>query len=98
MMGRQNGLQKVLSDWISRKLYAVHCMTHRLHLAIRNAIKLVPYYNEFEENINEIHNFYNRRSHKRKTHLRQLASVLKLKCMNCHTFLRQGGSVQNLKP
>lgn len=79
MLGKHNGLKKLLDDWTGRKLYGVHCMAHRLHLAIRSSLKDIPYFSIFEDNINEIHNFYNRHGHKRKSHLRQLAETLNIK-------------------
>ena len=76
MMGKTNGLGALLNDWTEKKLYMVHCMAHRLHLATRHALKLIPYFHTFEKQVNEIHNFYNRHGHKRKAHLRALATSL----------------------
>ena len=76
MLGKNNGLGQVLNSWTTEDIYTVHCMAHRLHLAIRKGFKSVPYYKKFEHLVNEIHNFYFRHGHKRKAHLRELASVL----------------------
>ena len=76
MLGKHNGLAKIMNDWAEETIYTVHCMAHRLHLAMRKAVKSVPYYRQFEDLVNEVHNFYNRHGHKRKAHLRELAQVL----------------------
>lgn len=76
MLGKHNGLKKLINDWTLNGVYGIHCMAHRLHLAIRAAITTVPYYTDFEAAINELHNFYNRHGHKRKAHLRELAYVM----------------------
>ena len=39
----------------------------------------VHYYNDVEETINEVHNFYNKHGYKRKAHPLELQSVLNLK-------------------
>jgi len=79
MMGKKGGLSKLMNDWATKNIYSIHCMAHRLHLAIRKALKSIHYYEEFQSNINEIHNFYNEHGHKRKSHLRALAEVLDTK-------------------
>lgn len=75
MLGRENGLNKLLEDWTGNKLYAIHCMAHRLHLAIRRAIVSIPIFSAFKITINNVHNFYNHHGHKRKQHLRSLAEA-----------------------
>lgn len=59
-------------------LYGVHCRLHCLHLAIHHAMNNVPYYNLFEDSINQVHNFYNWHGNKRKAHLRELAFILNI--------------------
>lgn len=39
MTGRENGLKVKLNTWTGRSLYAVHCMAHRLELALKWSIR-----------------------------------------------------------
>jgi len=79
MMGKSGGLKKLLSDWIGKPLFSVHCMAHRLQLAILKALSGIPYFAKFEDLLNEIFHFYNRHGHKRKAHLWEMASILNIK-------------------
>ena len=56
------------------------------------------HYNNLEENINEVHNFYNKLGHKRKAHLRQLPNELDLKISKFSYIFEESRAVPNLKP
>ena len=43
MLGKQNGHIKKFSEYLGYELFGVHCMAHRLDLAIKNAIKKNSY-------------------------------------------------------
>lgn len=79
---RLNGLIARLRDYTRKPLcsYGVHCMAHKLHLAITHSYRTTAdgYFESFEAFINSIHTFYNNQGHKRKAHLRMFASQLKL--------------------
>ena len=73
MTGKRNGLAKKMDRYCDNKLYAVHCMTHKLHLAIRRSLKQYDFFLNIEDTLNDLHSVYNRNGHKRKSHLRQFA-------------------------
>lgn len=70
MASADNGLIAIIRrDMAENPIYAIHCMAHRLHLAIRRSINAFPFFTEFEDFLNSLYTFY-ARSAKRKTHLR----------------------------
>ncbi len=72
MIGKHNGVVKKLSDWAGRRLVGVHCMAHRVNLAIRRAFhskKKHPYMFHFESLANKLFTFYYSHGHKRRDHL-----------------------------
>ena len=69
MMGVHEGLGKKLGRFVDHKLVEVHCLAHRIHLAIRRAFKNIPIMHEFEKALNGIYTFYYSHGHKRKAHL-----------------------------
>jgi len=80
MTGRNNGLAKRFERFTDRNfLYAIHCMAHRLHLAIRRALNGVQSVTNLEEVLKILHNFYYGHGHKRKAHLRDFADEFGLK-------------------
>lgn len=76
MMGKHNGLIKHFQDFTNRPIYAIHCMAHRLHLAILRSFKSEPYFGKFENLFNDLYRFYNLHGHKRKAHLRATSKRL----------------------
>ncbi len=73
MMGKKTGLRKLLDDFTHRKLVPVHCMAHRVHLAIKRAFDQYNFMRHFEIAINGLYTFYYSHGHKRKNHLRNFA-------------------------
>lgn len=80
------GPRKGLISYIRRMknndepVFAIHCMAHRLHLAIKSSFKSNDYFKlSFDKLINDIYHFYNFHSTKRKAHLSATAQRLNLK-------------------
>jgi len=78
MMGKYNGFHKKLEEEFGIELYAVHCMAHRLHLALRKPFDKISLLSTFEDTVDSISNFYNNKGHKRKAHLRATALYMRL--------------------
>lgn len=80
--GRIAGLGKKLSNFISRPfpLFQVHCMPHRLELAVKHAIESNKFWDEFGKTMNGVDVFYTGHSQKRMQFLRAhaLAKLIKL--------------------
>lgn len=76
-LGRHNGVIKFLRDWAKSPIFAIHCMAHRLELAIQHAfdsmkdienMNKISYY--LDDTIKKTYSFYNGQGFKRKNHLR----------------------------
>lgn len=82
-IGKHSGTIKYLRDWSSKPIFAIHCMSHRLELLIKNAFnKLINYelktkiISEYlDKTINKVYSFYNAQGYKRKSHLKQTCNV-----------------------
>ena len=57
-LGKDNGLAKILSNWAERDLYKIHCMPHRLELAVKKTLKKDEYFPDAIALVNKIYNFY----------------------------------------
>lgn len=51
----------------------------RAHLAIEKAFQTIPYFKSFEKFINDLFQFHNKNSSKKKAHLKETANILKRK-------------------
>lgn len=66
-IGKYSGTIKYLRDWSSKLIFAIHCMSHRLELLIKNDFnKLIDYEHEtkiiseyLDKTINKVYSFYN---------------------------------------
>jgi hypothetical protein len=76
MRGKINGLAAYMKKFAKNPIFTIHCLAHRLQLALSHATKEVEYFELFENVINGIHNFYMSRSHKRFNHLKKEALEL----------------------
>lgn len=76
MSGKHGGLVSYLQKYADNSIYSVHCMAHRLELAIVHSFETVPYFSDFEKVINELFKFYNLNSSKKKAHLKDTAKKL----------------------
>lgn len=69
MLGK-NGLISKIRSMVNQPVYSVHCMAHKLHLAITKSFDKIMYFRDgFEKNIDNLIRFYNFHSTKRKAHL-----------------------------
>lgn len=77
MMGDKGGLITIIREEFAEKpIIGVHCMAHRLHLAIHKSFDSTEYFSKFDKFMNKLYGFYNSNGHKRKAHLRQMAKYL----------------------
>lgn len=76
MMGRNHGLITFFQSYVDNPIYSVHCMAHRLQLAITRCFNTFEYFKEFESVINNVTRFYSGNGYKRRSHLRALSVEL----------------------
>ena len=85
--GEKNGVLGYFRRFFEpRKFLAIHCMCHRLELALHHSMKKYDWYNGFENTLNTIHNFYYSHSHKRLEFLREMADNLNLEFYELHAI------------
>lgn len=68
-----------LKSFANEKLISIHCMAHRLDLAVQWAVekdKSFSYFNKFNSILNSLYTFYQSRGSKRFQHLSETASDL----------------------
>lgn len=75
MTRKYNGLVTKVRAHVDNPIYAVHCMAHRLQLAIGNAFATDPFFEELDNTVNFAYAFYNR-GEKREAHLRATAITM----------------------
>lgn len=78
MTGVVGGLISHIRKITVNPIFAVHCMAHRLHLAIGNAYSSIPYFSTFDKLINALYKFYNFHSSKKRAHLKETSEQLNL--------------------
>ena len=74
MMGSRAGVATRLKKRIGDHHVSIHCVAHNLELAISDTIKILPYYEKFQDTIKSIFKFYFYSPKKR----RELASISEL--------------------
>lgn len=83
MTGKNNGFISYIRHFADNPIYAVHCMAHRLELAIERAFKnnemTLKVGDDIEYLVNNIFKFYNKQGYKRKYHLKETCKQLKEK-------------------
>lgn len=80
MAGKKGGLLAKLRDYTGKsKLLFMHCLAHRLQLAIGKAWKKYEHFSSLEDIVNDVYNFYNNRGHKRKAHLKKTIASMEMK-------------------
>jgi hypothetical protein len=82
MMGEHNGLLQKLKTWKGKNIYGIHCMAHRLQLAIRKPMERFEFMNVFELFVNDIYKFYGGHGHKNKAHLVEFANTFEETVLN----------------
>ena len=71
-LGRKGGLAIKLEEFVGRKLVKVHCLAHRLNLAVRKVLtKDFNWIFHVESAIKQVHTFFYNKGHKRKSILRE---------------------------
>lgn len=85
-VGRHNGVVKFLRDWAKNPIFAIHCMAHRLELAVQhafNSITSLENMNKISEYLDKVikktYSFYNGQGFKRKDHLKNTCEKLNKK-------------------
>ena len=58
MMGAKAGLSMKLEDKVSHPLCIIHCVAHKLELAVLGAVKRCSYPRTFEDTVKEVYKFY----------------------------------------
>ena len=72
-LGKKGGLAVKLENFVGRKLIKVHCLAHRLNLAVSkvfNNNKDLIWIFHMESAIKQVHTFFYNKGHKRKSILR----------------------------
>ena len=73
-LGKKGGLAIKLEEFVGRKLIKVHCMAHRLNLAVRKVFTDKEEFNwvfHVESILKQVHTFFYNKGHKRKSLLRE---------------------------
>lgn len=88
-LGRRGGFVIKLQEFLRKNLYTIWCMSHRLELSIKAAIKANPDMSKIDDTITELTNFYNSKSYKRKAHLRSHAIQENVDLYELHFAFRE---------
>lgn len=75
MTGETSGLISHFRKIAKKHIFPVHCMAHRMHLAIGNAYASIPYFTTFDKLINNLFKFYNKHAYKKKMHLKDRGKI-----------------------
>ena len=75
MMGKKGGVMQLLQEKIGRPIVGIHCVAHRLELAVLDAVKTCPYLSRFEDTVKSIFKFYFY-SPKRRREVNEIANIL----------------------
>ena len=57
MIGAKGGVSKKLEDKVSHPICIIHCVAHKLELAVLDAVKRCPYLPTFDT-VKEVYKFY----------------------------------------
>lgn len=75
MMGKKGGVMQHLQAKIGRPIIVMHCVAHRLELAVLDAVKTCSYLSRFEDTVKSIFKFYFY-SPKRRREVNEIANIL----------------------
>lgn len=76
MRGEKKGLVALFRKFADHPIMAIHCMAHKLQLAIQHAFEGTSYLKTFNNNINKMYTFYYSTDSRRMQHLRETAAEL----------------------
>lgn len=92
-VGDHGGIIKYLRDFATNKIYAVHCMAHRLELAVSHAFDSMNKFdnmdkinNHLDQTITKTYSFY-RKGFKRRYHLKKTCEDLNIKFYVLHEII-----------
>ncbi|CAG8548982.1 15897_t:CDS:2, partial [Dentiscutata heterogama] len=74
LIGKKTGVVKRFQE-INPFITSVHCITHRLHLAEKDAAKHVPYFNQYETSIKKLYIYFSS-SYQRMQNLKMVQDIL----------------------
>jgi hypothetical protein len=77
MMGEINGVAGKLNRRVPH-IVILHCVAHKLELAVLDAVKEVPYLKEFDDTVKAVFKLY-RRSPKKKRELKEIGEIVEEK-------------------
>ena len=75
MIGAKGGVSKKLEDKVSQPICIIHCVAHKLELAVLDAVKRCPYLSTFEDTVKEVYKFYYY-SPKRRREVNEIANII----------------------
>lgn len=68
-------MSKRLEDKVSHSICIIHCVAHKLELAVLDAVKRCPYLPTFEDTVKEVYKFYYY-SPKRRREVNEIANII----------------------
>ena len=75
MIGAKGGVSKKLEDKVSHPICIIHCVAHKLELAVLDAVKRCPYLPTFQDTVKEVYEFYYC-SPKRRREVNEIANII----------------------
>ena len=74
MIGTKGGVSKKLEDKVDHPLFIIHCVAHKLELAVLDAVKTCPRLPTFEDTVKEVYKCYY--SPKRRREVNKIANII----------------------
>ena len=74
MIGTKGGVSKKLEDKVDHPLFIIHCVAHKLELAVLDAVKRCPRLPTFEDTVKEVYKCYY--SPKRRREVNKIANII----------------------
>ena len=73
-IGTKGGVSKKPEDKVGHLLFIIHCVAHKLELAVLDAVKRCPHPPTFEDTVKEVYKFYY--SRKRRREVSKIANII----------------------
>ena len=74
MIGTKGGVSKKLEDKVGHPLFIIHCVAHKLELAVLDPVKRCPHLPTFEDTVKQVYKFYY--SPKRRREVNKIANII----------------------